>query len=289
MLKKLIQPLTNTRKVSPWALLLGLGLVLSLPVSAADTKTAEASDDVVQNVGHNQVNWTSKVVWAVGSGAANLKDGNVAVARLNAERAAKLDALRNLLETIKGIQIDGRKNAGDLMSNGKIQSKVQGIAHGFQVVDTKYYSDGSVDVKVKMPLDDKLAGALLQVPSKKKKKLPTKGGSNFTGLVVNAQKLDVTPSMAPRIVDENNKEVYGVAFVSEKALKQGGIVTYVKDLSAAKKDTRIGTKPLVVRALETAKGSNTDIVIANADADKLRDKSQNMSFLVDGKVLVVLD
>ena len=85
MLKKLIQPLTNTRKVSPWALLLGLGLVLSLPVSAADTKTAEASDDVVQNVGHNQVNWTSKVVWAVGSGAANLKDGNVAVARLNAE------------------------------------------------------------------------------------------------------------------------------------------------------------------------------------------------------------
>ena len=40
--------------------------------------------------------------------------------RLNAERAAKLDALRNLLETIKGIQIDGRKNAGDLMSNGKI-------------------------------------------------------------------------------------------------------------------------------------------------------------------------
>jgi hypothetical protein len=289
MLKKLVQPLTKSQKASPWAFALGLGLVLSFPVTAEETKTADASGDVVQSVGHNQVNWTSKVVVATGSGAANLKDGNVAVARLNAERAAKLDALRNILETIKGIQIDGKRNAGDLMSNGKIQSKVQGIAHGFQVVDTKYYSDGSVDVKVKMPLDDKLAGAFLQVPAKKKKKLNTKGGSNFTGLVVNAQKLDVTPSMAPRIVDENGGEVYGVTFVSENALKQGGIVTYVKDLGAAKKDTRIGTKPLVVRALSTAAGANTDIVIANADAEKLRDKSQNLSFLVDGKVLVVLD
>jgi hypothetical protein len=289
MLKKLVQPLTKSLKAAPLAFVLGLGLVLSFPVTAEETKTADASGDVVQNVGHNQVNWTSKVVVATGSGAANLKDGNVAVARLNAERAAKLDALRNILETIKGIQIDGKRNAGDLMSNGKIQSKVQGIAHGFQVVDTKYYSDGSVDVKVKMPLDDKLAGAFLQVPANKKKKLNTKGGSNFTGLVVNAQKLDVTPSMAPRIVDENGAEVYGVTFVSENALKQGGIVTYVKDLGAAKKDTRIGTKPLVVRALSTAAGANTDIVIANADADKLRDKSQNLSFLVDGKVLVVLD
>jgi hypothetical protein len=289
MLKKLVQPLTKSLKAAPLAFVLGLGLVLSFPVTAEETKTADASGDVVQSVGHNQVNWTSKVVVATGSGAANLKDGNVAVARLNAERAAKLDALRNILETIKGIQIDGKRNAGDMMSNGKIQSKVQGIAHGFQIVDTKYYSDGSVDVKVKMPLDDKLAGAFLQVPANKKKKLNTKGGSNFTGLVVNAQKLDVTPSMAPRIVDENGSEVYGVTFVSENALKQGGIVTYVKDLGAAKKDTRIGTKPLVVRALSTAAGANTDIVIANADADKLRDKSQNLSFLVDGKVLVVLD
>ncbi|MBL90861.1 MAG: hypothetical protein CMH56_03505 [Myxococcales bacterium] len=290
MLNKLVQSLTKTQKTAPWALALGAGLVFSVP-AGAETKTAkEASTaDVVQNVGHNQVNWTSKVVVATGSGAANLKDGNVAVARLGAERAAKMDALRNILETIKGIQIDGKRNAGDLMSNGTIQSKVTGIAQGFQVVDTKYYSDGSVDVKVKMPLDDKLAGAFIQVPDKKKKKLPTKGASNFTGLVVNAQKLEVTPSMAPRIVDENGAEVYGVTYVSEKALQQGGIVTYVKDLGSAKKDTRIGNKPLVVRALSTSKGAATDLVIANADADKLRDKSQNLSFLVDGKVLVVLD
>ncbi len=290
MLNKLVQSLTKTQKTAPWALALGAGLVFSVP-AGAETKTAKEANtaDVVQNVGHNQVNWTSKVVVATGSGAANLKDGNVAVARLGAERAAKMDALRNILETIKGIQIDGKRNAGDLMSNGTIQSKVTGIAQGFQVVDTKYYSDGSVDVKVKMPLDDKLAGAFIQVPAKKKKKLPTKGASNFTGLVVNAQKLEVTPSMAPRIVDENGAEVYGVTYVSEKALQQGGIVTYVKDLGSAKKDTRIGSKPLVVRALSTSKGAATDLVIANADADKLRDKSQNLSFLVDGKVLVVLD
>ena len=130
--EKVDSTLNEYPKDGSWDASFGARPGLSFPTQAEDTKTAEASADVVQNVGHNQVNWTSKVVWAVGSGAANLKDGNVAVARLNAERAAKLDALRNLLETIKGIQIDGRKNAGDLMSNGKIQSKVQGIAHGFK-------------------------------------------------------------------------------------------------------------------------------------------------------------
>jgi hypothetical protein len=269
---------------------LAAGLVvagLALPARAGDKDPAAAADEsVVQKVGHGEINWSKKTVTATGSGAANLKDGPVAVARLNAERAAKLDALRNVIETIQGIQVSASRSAGDLMSNGEISSRIQGMAQGFKIVDTKYYSDGSVDVVVQMPIDENLTNALVEKP-KKPRKVSTEGTSSYTGLIVNAQKLGLTPSMAPRIVDETGKEVYGTEVVSDKGLKQGGIVGYVKsDTQAAE---RVGDKPLVLKGLRLADKSKTDIVIANGDADKLRDPNQNLSFLADGKVVILVD
>lgn len=260
---------------------------LALPAWAGDKDPAAAADEsVVQKIGHGEINWSKKTVTATGSGAANLKDGPVAVARLNAERAAKLDALRNVIETIQGIQVTASRSAGDMMSNGEIRSRIQGMAQGFKVVDTKYYSDGSVDVVVQMPIDENLTNALVEKP-KKPKKVATEGAANWTGLMVNARGLGLTPSMAPRIVDEAGKEVYGTEVVSEKGLKQGGIVGYVK--ADAQAGERVGDKPLVVKGLRLVDKSKTDLVIANGDADKLRDPTQNLSFLADGKVVILVD
>ncbi|OGQ20545.1 MAG: hypothetical protein A2138_14155 [Deltaproteobacteria bacterium RBG_16_71_12] len=260
---------------------------LALPAWAGDKDPAAAADEsVVQKVGHGEINWSKKTVTATGSGAANLKDGPVAVARLNAERAAKLDALRNVIETIQGIQVTASRSAGDVMSNGEIRSRIQGMAQGFKVIDTKYYSDGSVDVVVQMPIDENLTNALVEKP-KRPKKVSGGGAASFTGLIVNARGLGLTPSMAPRIVDEAGKEVYGTEVVSEKGLKQGGIVGYVK--ADAQAGDRVGDKPLVVKGLRLVDKSKTDLVIANGDADKLRDPTQNLSFLADGKVVILVD
>ncbi len=260
---------------------------LARPALAGDKDPAAAADDsVVQKIGHGEINWSKKTVTATGSGAANLKDGPVAVARLNAERAAKLDALRNVIETIQGIQVTATRSAGDVMSNGEIRSRIQGMAQGFKVVDTKYYSDGSVDVVVQMPIDDNLTNALVEKP-KKPHKIATEGAASYTGLIVNARGLGLTPSMAPRIVDEAGKEVYGTEVVSEKGLKQGGIVGYAK--ADAQATERVGDKPLVLKGLRLVDKSKTDVVIANGDADKLRDPNQNLSFLADGKVVILVD
>jgi len=255
---------------------------------AADTKdpAAAADDSVVQKVGHGEINWSKKVVTATGSGAGDLKDHSVAQARLMAERAAKLDALRNVIETIQGIQVTGGRSASDIMSNGEIKSRISGMAQGFKVIDTKYYSDGSVDVVVSMPIDENLTNALVEKP-KKTRKVSDSGNAAFSGLVINARGLGLTPSMAPRVLDESGKEVYGTEVVSDKGLKQGGIVGYAKADDQAK--DRTGDKPLVVKALRLADKSKTDVVIANGDADKLRDPNANLSFLADGKVVLLVD
>lgn len=288
----MLKPTTNTT-LAPGLLAAGLlvaGLFvggLAAPAFAGDKDPAAAADEsVVQKVGHGEINWSKKTVTATGSGAANLKDGPVAVARLNAERAAKLDALRNVIEAIQGIQVTATRSAGDVMSNGEIRSRIQGMAQGFKVVDTKYYSDGSVDVVVQMPIDENLTNALVEKP-KKARKVSEEGAVSYTGLIVNARGLGLTPSMAPRIVDEAGKEVYGTEVVSDKGLKQGGIVGYAKGDTQATE--RVGDKPLVLKGLRLADKSKTDVVIANGDADKLRDPSQNLSFLADGKVVILVD
>jgi hypothetical protein len=267
-----------------------LAFCLALPAVAQKDPAAAADDSVVQKLAHGEINWSKKTVTATGSGAASLKDGNVAAARLMAERAAKLDALRNILETIQGIQVTGSRNAGDIMSNGEVKSRISGMAQGFKVVDTKYYSDGSVDVIVQMPIDENLTNALVEKPktaAKAPRKLNTDGPESFTGLVINARGLGVTPSMAPRVVDESGKEVYGAEIVSEKGLQQGGIASYVKAEDQAK--DRTGAKPLVVKALRLSEKSKTDVVISNGDADKLRDPNTNLSFLAEGKVVILVD
>lgn len=278
-----------------------LSLAFAGPAAADDlwdkakAGEGEVADDFsypkegTEKVGHGEINWSTKRVTATGSAAARLNAPSVAVARLEAERAAKLDALRNIIETLQGVRVSGSKSAGDLMSNGTIKSKVQGMAQGFKVVDTRYYSDGSVDIVVQMPIDDDLTSVLLSgTRSKKGKKVSTSGPATHTGLIVNARSLGVAASISPKVFDENGKEVYGPDFVSEEGLAQGGIVGYQKTVDGAKKDARAGKSPLIIKALRKRKGAETDIVISNADADKLRGNT-NLSFLKDGKVIIVLD
>lgn len=247
-----------------------------------------AKGDVVQKLAHGEINWSAKTVTATGSGAANLKDGPIAVARLNAERAAKLDALRNILETLEGVQIDSKRSVGDMMSNGTIKSRVQGLARGFKVVDTRYYSDGSVDVVVEMPIDDNLTSALAITPAEETK-ISTSGKQTFTGLIVNAKGLGVLPSIAPQVIDEKGAPAYGAEFVSEQGMKDGGIASYVSSMDEAKAQALVGQNPLVVKALRLGEKAKTDVVISNADAQKLRDKEADLSFLVNGKVVIVVD
>jgi hypothetical protein len=259
-------------------------------------QNAYAEDDaaVVQKLAHGEVNWSTRMITATGFGAANLKSASVAVARLNAERAAKLDALRNVIETLQGVQVTGKRSVGDLMSNGEIKTKVQGMAQGFKVVDTRYYSDGSVDIVVQMPMSNELNSTLMSAAvdkdkSKKKVALSTSGEAQASGLIINAQGLGLLPSMAPRLVDEAGKEVYGTAVVASDAVAEGGLAGYAKDIDQAKADARTGDKPVVIKALRLAKKSKTDLVLSNADAEKLRAPDTNLKFLTEGRVIIVVD
>lgn len=271
------------------SVLLFISLALSFGISYGGL--FDGGDQVVETMGTGEVNWSANIVRAVGSGAPSPDAPNVAVARLGAERAAKLDAMRNLLETVKGVRIDSQTSVVNFTTQSDvINSRVEGTVKGARVVKTKYLSDGGVEVIIEVPITGGLAdtvyGNLTDLGSAA---VPKTGSPVFTGLIIDAKGTGARPAMSPKIVDEDGKEVYGSAFVSrEFAIKQG-IVGYAKDVSAAKQNERVTANPIVVKGLKTTDSGGSDIVISNSDAAGLRDASKNLSFLEQTRVLVVVD
>ena len=266
-----------------------ISLALSFGISYAGL--FDGGDQVVETMGTGEVNWSANVIRSVGSGAPSPDAPNVAVARLGAERAAKLDAMRNLLETVKGVRIDSQTSVVNFTTQSDvINSRVEGTVKGARVVKTKYLSDGAVEVIIEVPITGGLAdtvyGNLADLGSAA---VPKAGSPVYTGLIIDARGTGARPAMSPKVVDEDGKEVYGSAFVSrEFAIKQG-IVGYAKDVNAAKQNERVTANPIVVKGLKTVGSGGSDIVISNADAAGLRDVSKNLSFLEQTRVLVIVD
>jgi hypothetical protein len=231
------------------------------------------------------VDWQRKVVKCSGSGAANLREagGNVAVARIGAEKVARLDALRNCMEALKGVQLQsGQTVGGALQSDAALTGKVEGLVRGFRVVGkARYFSDGGVEMDVEVPLEGGLSDALL--PRAKPKPPSVAGPAAGTSLVVDARGLKLVPALAPRILDEGGREIYGPASLGD-AGRKGGAAAYARDPEAARAALaeRLGARPVVVKAI---RAQGPDLVISNADAAGLAGKS--LAFLAEGRVVIL--
>jgi len=248
-------------------LLLVVALAATLPAAALGAPGA--------------VDWQKRVARCTGSGAANLKDaaGNVAVARIGAEKAAKLDALRNCLEVMKGVTVSGSQTVGTAIgADNAIKGSVEGAVRGFRTVATRYFSDGGVELDVEVPLD-----AVGEVLLPKAAAAPAASGP--TSLVIDATGLKISPALAPRLVDESGKELYGPTTLGESARKSGGVAAYARSLDSAKREltSRLGDRPLVVKAV---RAQGTDLVLASADTATF---AARPTFLAEGRVVIIAD
>ena len=146
------------KKVGFW--MAGIFLAMSVWVSSAP---AEGGKDVLERLPNGVINWTQGIVTAKGSGAPPTGITVISQARLMAERAAKADALRNLLEAVKGVRVDADTTVESFITkNDVVMTRVSGIVKGAIVVDKRYLSDGSVEVTVAVYLTGELLAVMLQ-------------------------------------------------------------------------------------------------------------------------------
>ncbi len=271
--------------------------ILLLTAGSVQAQLIGTVKDVIDPVGSTgKIDWSTGVITAVGIGAPPAQPANAAQARAMAERAAQVVAYRNLLEAVKGVRVDSTTTVENfIVTSDVIRTQVNGIIQGATIMDKKYMSDGSVEVTVGMKLTGALADALLPKTPPVPAATPAPGAAAtapaqlYTGLIVDARGLGVRPAMAPKILNEDGKEVYGSAYINRDWAVREGMVGYLKDADAAKANPRVTDKPLMVKAVKVSGDARVDTVISNADAAALQSASENLSMLQKCRVIILVD
>ena len=97
--------------------------------------------------------WGPVILSAKGSGVPPPNAVNPVQARLLAERAAKVDALRNLAEQASGVRIVGNTTISDYITKSDvIKSQVDTFVKGAWVVSSRQLEDGTVEVEMELGL-----------------------------------------------------------------------------------------------------------------------------------------
>jgi len=265
-----------------------------------------SASDCVDKIGQGNINWSTGYVEAVGIGA--LPDNLIKKinARPIALREAKVDASRNLLEITKGVQVDSAKSVKDFTAGDDVvDTQISGLVKGAELVDYQYMPDSRAEVKMRIPLYGNLARIIMPLAIAKSytttalnEAVPASIAKTpaaqfvpvvYTGVIVDARGIQARPAMSPRIFDEDGTEVYSLSKVDiEYAIKEA-VSGYTRDLTAAQTNQRVGANPITVKALGISGPGKSDIIISNADAQKVRSSAVSASFLKQCKVMIVLD
>lgn len=249
---------------------------------------------VLQETASGRVDWQSRVVRAKGIGMPSDKGG-----RAGQLLVARADALRKILETVEGMTLTSETTAQDYMlESDRIRTEVRGICRNFREVgDPVYLSDGSLELTVEMLVGPELSSVLLgdrafqdgtPVPIQYSDLDPAT--SIYTGLVVDCSGLGLRPAMAPRILSDSGEEIFGRAWVDRDWALKNGMVGYVKTVDQARQNQdRVGSRPLLVKATAVKGSQKADMVISDRDGKVLHALSENLKFLSECRVLVVVD
>jgi hypothetical protein len=75
--------------------------------------------------------------------------------RLMAERAAKADAYRNLLERVKGVRVEGETTVQDYIArNDVIRTRVDGVLRGARIIRSRVMPDKTYEVELEVRIAD---------------------------------------------------------------------------------------------------------------------------------------
>ena len=284
------------------------GLLLGEGLAFAQTAPGEAVEKTQSGV----INWTTGWIKATGLGVAppNLPPGQ---SKAMAERAAFAVALRNVLETVKGVRVDSETLVENYMvTNDVIRTQISGYVKGAQIAKTETLPDGGVEITVKVPLwgtDSIISPLMGQKPVQAVTLAPEPGEDSHTGLVIDARGLGLKPACFPEVRDEAGNVVYGAGTADRGMVEKHGLIEYrslPKDANISlffgegaviirPVDTtppaapREGRRPLKIKGVNKAGALKANVLISSEDAKRIKADAGMVGALQRSKVIIVTD
>ena len=268
------------------------------------------SNDAVQQVDNGAMNYSNGFVVATGIGAISPLAQNPGMARATAVRAAKVDAMRNLLEAVMAITVSSETTVrGAAIENDVVKTSVEGMVRGARMrdidgdgrgsnSDIRYLSDTSIEIEMEVHMSG-ISEVIL--PPAGYAPAPVAGGApapaapaaprpgTVTGLIVDARGLGLRPAMSPKIVDQNGGVVYGPGNFTREFAVKFGVAGYSKNLEQAQQDPRVVGNPLVVKGVGVQGANKADLVLAVGDVSRVKGADSSGKFLSNCKVMILID
>ncbi len=294
------------------AILVGLSVSLAGIGYAAplDNSTSVDVQVVVQQTTKSDgvIDWYKDVgseIVVVGIGLPNPGRPAYALTR----RAAIVDAQRNLVELINGVQVDSDTVMRDLMiESDVVHTKVSGVLNGAKIIEEGKNEDGSYYVKMTIPLFGANSVAAAALPEVTKdmtqetyppvaetvlpqKEVKTLQNSSYSGVIIDASGMDLKPTFSPAVYDVNGRAIYGIKNIDPDLAISKGMAGYARSVQAAHSLARAGSNPLVVKAVETKGGANNvnkvNVVVSAEDGDRILLANQKSGMLDQCAIVLV--
>ncbi len=231
------------------------------------------------------IDWTKKVIEVNGS--------------------AQEEAQENLWEIINNIRMDKQNLLEEfIQNNAGMEEQINKLIEKNAVTKERKKADGRKFVDLTFSLDSEFNKIILSVQSVGSSKRPpfrfgppaanpAPIGPSFmrgpTGLIIDARGLKLTPSLAPKILDEDDRIIYGLATVNRSYATNSGFVKYMRDLERAETSPQVANNPIVVKAIDIDSDSGSDIIISSQDAEMISRRARQYDFLHKCRVIIIID
>jgi archaellum component FlaC len=140
-------------KIKFFALVL---VIICFPMFSQESPDESGLDYVEEQADGSSMNWTNKVLRVTGNGFGPERIKALGRRKILAKRAARLDAQRNILEAVKGVQVTSSTSVKDMMlESDQIQTGAQGLVKGMRVVNVTYTDDGGCEMIAEISLGEK--------------------------------------------------------------------------------------------------------------------------------------
>ncbi len=284
--------------------------LLSAVILLAFPAWAFSFQGYVQTVGEGgTIAWGSGEISVVRSLTTEEEGEAVELTPLSVRRAAS-GARRQMLDIIMSVRIDAKRTVSAYLSDDdELAARVRGVIQNSPMERPAMFEDGG-EVRVSEAFRGKLAELVYPTTIQFQSGIPPKlstfmeqnlaydtespefvgaGASGYTGVIIDARGLKITPALAPVIYGQDGIGAYGAFLVNREVAIAKGIVTYAVTSAPAVLKERVGLRPLAVKALNSFGSWRTDVIIPTSMARLVRTIMRSGDAMENSRIVIVID
>ena len=248
---------------------------------------AWAIDPVVESVEAGQINWTTMELEVT-----SRSDRTVGAWKdVRVQEQDALDRLKPLVEdAAKRVRLFPGTRAEDHLTPTEdpatleVSRRIADGLDGWRVRETRYLSNGGVEMDGVLELHRWLRPALLALPHTP---VDTATDEGPTGILIDARHLAFRPCIAPEIWTADETPLFHPRHINPEVLRVRSPIVYVRDPADPEAAERAGDHPLFITAASSTK--DCVLMLSTSDSQLLTASRAFPSVVAAAKVVLVVN